>query len=141
MLPTSQDSAEGENGQNQSQNTEPSTPDAVMPVPVILEPDSNSSAQNLLQPLFEYAQAIVQAIMMTTEPVDTRNIGYELLKLLEEAHVHNAVYARRWARSSGRTALVKYEKALTSMITGLPRDDPQLWELRDQRRQALDYLK
>ena len=53
----------------------------------------------------------------------------------------DAVKTRRWARTAGRGALIKYEKALTSFIVNLPRDDPQLPLLRQQRQLALQHLK
>lgn len=94
-----------------------------------------------ITPLLEHGEMIAQSVLMTTEAPDTRFAGWELVKLLSEAAERDAVTTRRWARSAGRGALIKYEKALTAFIANLPRDDPQLPALREQRQLALDHLK
>lgn len=94
-----------------------------------------------IAPLLEYGELIAQTVLMTTEAPDTRHVGSELVKVLAQAAARDAVTTRRWARSAGREALIKYEKALTSFIANLPKEDPQLPQLREQRQQALDYLK
>jgi hypothetical protein len=106
------------------------------------KPGSASAVRkDSIAPLLEYGELIAQTVMMTTEAPDTRHVGSELVKVLAEAAARDAVTTRRWARSAGREALIKYEKALTSFIANLPKDDPQLPQLREQRQQALDYLK
>ncbi len=94
-----------------------------------------------MEPLIEYGEMFAQAVMLTTEPTDTRNLGWELLKILDGAAGLDATLTRRWARSAGRAALVKYEKALTVSIASLPRDDSDLLQLREQRQRALNSLK
>jgi hypothetical protein len=92
-------------------------------------------------PLLEHGVLIAQTVLMTTEAPDTRHVGWELVKVLSEAAARDAITTRRWARSAGRGALIKYEKALTTLIANLPRDDPQLPRLREQRQLALNHLK
>lgn len=91
--------------------------------------------------LIEYAETIAQAILMSTEPASTRALGLELVRQIEQALRHDELRTRRWARSAGRDALVKYEKALSVLITNLPQNDSQLPLLREQRQHALDLLK
>ncbi len=109
----------------------------VASTPTLPSPEARTALQRLL----EYGELVAQTILLTTEPPDTRNAGLELLKTLDEATTYDQATTRRWARSVGRAALVKYEKALTIAIANLPYDDPQLPELREQRQRALDYLK
>jgi hypothetical protein len=104
--------------------------------------DSQSSgATDSIAPLLEHGESIAQTVLMTTEAPDTRHAGRELVQLLCEAAARDAVTTRRWARSAGRGALIKYEKALTTFIANLPRDDPQLPRLREQRQLVLDHLR
>ncbi len=112
-----------------------------VPAAALAPPPPDTVSQTDLQRLLEYGELVAQTILLTTEPPDTRNAGLELLKALDDATIHDQVTTRRWARSVGRSALVKFEKALTILISNLPYDDPQLPELREQRRRALDYLK
>lgn len=100
-------------------------------------PDAGTS----VAPLLEHGDLIAQTVLMTTEAPETRDAGLALVKLLSEAAARDAVATRRWARSAGRGALIKYEKALTTCIAYLPRDDPQLPFLREQRQLALEHLK
>ncbi len=103
--------------------------------------NGQASAMSLAEPLLAYGEAIADAVVMTMEPQDTRNIGVELLRILDQALEQDPAETQRWARESGRTALVKYGKALTSLIAYLPRGDPQLSELLELRRRALEYLR
>jgi hypothetical protein len=64
-----------------------------------------------------------------------------LVARVEQAIRRDEPTARRWARSAGRDALVKYERALTLLIANLPQADPQLPLLRDQRQKALALFK
>ncbi len=91
--------------------------------------------------LLKYSESMAQAVIMTTDPADTRNLGVELVRALERARENDATRTRRWATSGGRSALVKYEKALTQLITNLPQNDPQISALREQRQRALNLLK
>jgi len=91
--------------------------------------------------LLKYSESMAQAVVMTTDPADTRNLGVELVRTLERAREDDATRTRRWATSAGRSALVKYEKALTQLIINLPQNDPQIGMLREQRQRALDLLK
>ncbi len=111
---------------------QPAPPDA---------PRMSGAAQEAVQKLLDYGELIAQTILLTTEVPDTRNAGQELLGTLDRAAAQDRATTRRWARSIGRAALIKYEKALTTVIANLPHDDPGLTELRDQRQRALDYLK
>ena len=95
----------------------------------------------LADPILEYGETVAHAVLMTTDPTATRSAGVELIYLLERARRHDATRTRRWAASAGRGALLKYEKALTLMITNLPQNDPQLTALREQRQRALDFFK
>lgn len=95
----------------------------------------------LAGPLLEYAATIAQAVMMSVEPSATRTLGLELVHQIEQALRHDEMRARRWARSAGRDALVKYERALTTLITNLHHNDAQLGLLRDQRQRALELMK
>lgn len=99
------------------------------------------AAPAMVEPLLEYGQAIAQSVVMTTEPMDTRSIGTQLMRILDQASQYDELVTRRWARTAGRNALLKYEKALTALITSLPFSDPQLQSLREQRRRALDWFK
>ncbi len=110
------------------------------PPPEAVEPSFETEFASLAT-LLEYGELFAQTVMMTTEPPDTRNIGLELLKILDQAAAQDAIQTRRWARTRGRSALVKYEKALTSSIVSLPRGDPSLHDLREQRAHALQFLK
>lgn len=105
----------------------------------ITNPSPN--AARMVEPLLEYGQAIAQSVVMTTEPMDTRSIGSQLIRILDQAYLYDELVTRRWARTAGRNALLKYEKALTALITSLPFSDPQLQSLREQRRLALDWFK
>lgn len=96
---------------------------------------------DLAGPLLDYAETIAQAVIMSIEPSATRTLGLELVHQIEQALRHDETRARRWARSAGRDALVKYEKALTILITNLPQNDPQLATLREQRQHALNLFK
>ncbi len=118
-------------------NPVPAEAQASPPNPPSPSPESRAAIQRLL----EYGELVAQTILLTTEAPDTRNAGLELLKTLDEACVHDQATTRRWTRSVGRSALFKLEKALTIIIANLPFDDPQLPDLREQRRRALDYLK
>lgn len=95
----------------------------------------------LAGPLLDYAETLAHALIMAIEPSATRTLGLELVHQLEQALRHDEMRARRWARSVGRDALVKYEKALSTLITNSPQNDPQLAALREQRQRALDLLK
>jgi hypothetical protein len=101
----------------------------------------DNSHPELADPILEYGETVAHAVVMTTDPAATRSAGLELVQLLERARRHDALRTRRWATSAGRGALVKYEKALTVMITNLPQNDPQLSSLREQRQRALDFFK
>jgi hypothetical protein len=107
-----------------------------------IDPGSRSpSPDDSIAPLLEHGKLIVRTVLMATEEPETRAAGLELVKLLDEAAGRDAVKTRRWARSAGRGALIKYDKALTSLIANLPRDDPQLPFLLEQRQMALYHLK
>lgn len=95
----------------------------------------------LAGPLLEHADTIAHAVILTTEPAATRALGLDLVHHIESALRHDETRTRRWARSAGRDALVKYEKALTMLITNSPQHDPQLTPLREARQRALDLLK
>jgi hypothetical protein len=95
----------------------------------------------LVVPLLEQAETVVRRVLFTTEPSDTRQSGLELVALLEQAARHDETQTRRWARTAGRQALVKFEKALTNYITGLPQTDPAVAPLREQRQRALNLLR
>jgi hypothetical protein len=114
--------------------------------PSATAPDAKPGSQSAtrkdsIAPLLEYGELIAQTVLMTIEAPDTRHVGSELVKVLGEAAGRDAVTTRRWARSAGREALIKYEKAISTFIVNLPHDDPQLPQLREQRQQALDYLR
>jgi hypothetical protein len=96
---------------------------------------------DLAGPLLREAEIIAHSVIMSTEPGDTRQLGLALVQKVEQAIQDDETRARRWARSGGRDALVKYEKTLTILITNLPQDDSQLTTLREQRQRALDVLK
>ena len=110
--------------------------------PATAKPGSQSAgATTSIAPLLEQSELIAQTVLMTTEGPDTRQAGLDLVKVLSQAAARDAVTTRRWARSAGRGALIKYEKALTTFIANLPRDDPQLPLLREQRLLVLEHLK
>lgn len=111
-----------------------------IPQPATASPNPSDRAE-VIQPLLEYAESIAQAVLLTTESSDTRQVGPELVRVLGQALRHEPVMTRRWARSAGRAALIKYEKALSSYISNLPQNDPHLAELREQRHSTLDLLK
>lgn len=95
----------------------------------------------LAQIFLDAAAILAQATIMTTEPLRTRVVGAELVRLLERAQQYDAILARRWASSAGRAALVKHEKALTQLLINMPQQDPQISYLREQRQRALDLFK
>lgn len=109
--------------------------------PVAANPTEIPMRPELAGPLLEYAETITQAVMMSVEPSATRTLGLELVHQIEQAMRHDEMRARRWARSAGRDALVKYERALTMLITNLPQNDSQVVPLREQRQRALDLMK
>jgi hypothetical protein len=112
-----------------------------MPAPAESPPNEIPTRPELAGPLLEYAETIAQAVMMSIEPSAIRTLGLELVHQIELAVRHDAVRVRRWARSAGRDALVKYERALTTLIANLPQNDAQLALLREQRQRALDLMK
>jgi hypothetical protein len=112
-------------------------PAAVAPV----EPSASPDSADPLQSLLDYGEQIAQTVLLTLETPDTQLVGGELLKTLDQAATHDPSQTRRWVRSVGRSALIKYEKALTASIANLPRDDPLLPALREQRQRALNYLR
>lgn len=123
-------------------------PPAVEPAPPVpatpaltTAPPAPPPNPELAQILVAAANVIAQAIIMTMEPLQTRRAGAELVHLLERAQSCDAVLTRRWANTTGRAALVKYEKALTQLLTNMPQQDPQISLLREQRRQALDLFR
>jgi hypothetical protein len=95
----------------------------------------------LAVPLLEHGDVLARELIMTTEPGNTRALGLEIVHMLDQANSYDATAARRWARSAGHDALVKYERTLSILITNLPQSDPQLTELRNQRQRALAFLK
>ena len=97
--------------------------------------------RELADPLLEYAETIAQAVMMSVEPSATRTLGFELANQIESALRHDETRTRRWARSAGRDALVKYEKGLSILITNLPQNDTQLPALRQERQRVLALFK
>lgn len=104
-------------------------------------PAATPPPPDLTGPLLERADAMAQAIILSIEPTATRVLGPELVNMVEQAHRQDERRARRWARTAGRDALVKYEKTLTLLITNLPQNDPQLVALREARQRALDLFK
>lgn len=104
-------------------------------------PGPTPNHPELAGPLLEHAETIAHAVIMTTEPAATRSLGLDLVHQIESALRHDETRTRRWARSAGRDALVKYEKTLTTLITNSPQHDPQLTPLREARQRALDLLK
>lgn len=104
-------------------------------------PSEIPARPELASPLLEYAESVAQAVQLSIEPNSTRALGAELVHYIEQAMRHDEIRARRWARSAGRDALVKYEKALTTLITNLPQNDSQLASLREARQRALDVFK
>lgn len=101
----------------------------------------SAPAANPIAPVLEHSGIVAQMVLLTTEAPETRRVGQELVSVLTEAAARDPVATRRWARSAGRGALIKYEKALTSFIANLPRDDPQLPLLREQRQLILQHLR
>jgi hypothetical protein len=91
--------------------------------------------------ILDESGALARELMLSIQPEETHLLGAALLGRLDEAAARDAVAVRRWARSAGRDALLKYEKALTATIASLPRDDSQLEGLRAQRHRALSYLR
>lgn len=104
-------------------------------------PEAPRAHPELVGPLLEYAESIAQAVIMSIEPSATRTLGFELVNQIELALRHDETRTRRWARSAGRDALVKYEKGLSTLLTNLPQNDPQLPTLREERQRALGLLK
>ncbi len=96
---------------------------------------------DLAGPLLSYAETLAKAVLMSVEPVATRTLGLELVQVIEQAMRHDEMRARRWAHSGGRDALVKYERALSTLITNLPQNDPQLPTLREARQRALQLFR
>lgn len=88
-------------------------------------------------PYLESAEKTAHAVNGAVEPNVIRALGAKLVDELEHALNYDEIRTRRWARSIGRDALVKYERALTNLISTLPQDDSQLAALREQRRRAL----
>lgn len=113
---------------------------SAVPLPPAGPPEA-ASADERIGPLLAYMEMMAQAVIMTTDPADTRKVGQELVHMLERALGYDERQARRWARSVGRQALLKYEKALSAYISGLPQHDRQLPTLRAQRQRALDLLR
>ncbi len=95
----------------------------------------------LAVPLLEHGDVVARELMLTTEPSETRALGLEIVHLLDQATDYDPTAARRWARSAGHDALVKYERTVSILITNLPQSDPQLTGLRSQRQRALAFLK
>lgn len=92
-------------------------------------------------PLLARIEPLAREVLLSTDPTETRALGLELVAQLEAAAAYDALAAHRWAQSAGRDALVKYERAVTMLITNLPQSDPQLDTLRAQRRRALALLR
>lgn len=118
-------------------------PPAETAAPLSPAADASTPAANpgLAKLLLDAANLLAHAIVMSTEPLETRAVGVELVHLLERAQSYDTVLTRRWASSAGRAALVKYEKALTQLLTNMPLHDPQIALLREQRQRALDLFK
>lgn len=108
------------------------SPEAGVEIPI--QPD-------LAGPLLSYAEALAKSVMLSVEPTATRALGLELVQVIEQAMRHDNVRARRWAHSGGKDALVKYEKTLSTLLSNLPQQDPQLGPLRQARQRALALLK
>lgn len=104
-------------------------------------PQAPKTHPELADPLLEYAETIAQAVMMSVEPSATRTLGFELANQIEQALRHDETRTRRWARSAGRDALIKYEKGLSNLITNLPQNDSQLPTLRHERQRVLALFK
>ncbi|MGB8646775.1 MAG: hypothetical protein WCF84_16160 [Anaerolineae bacterium] len=94
-----------------------------------------------IEPLMEQAEAIMEALLLTKDLPGTREKGRDLLRVLDDAAMRDMSTTRQWARTVAREALLQFEKALTAAIAGLPQDDPQLAQLREQRHRALSYLR
>lgn len=115
--------------------------------PAIQAPDvsaaatENAARPHLASPILEYAETIVQAVMMSIDPSATRTLGSELVNQILQAREHDKILTRRWASSAGRDALVKYEKGLSTLITNLPQNDPQLSALRQERQRVLELFR
>jgi thioredoxin-like negative regulator of GroEL len=106
------------------------------------EPNSSTAPHpELAAPLLEHAETLARELLMSTDPQAARRLGLELVSRIEQAMRHDEISARRWAHSAGRDALVKYERALTLLITNLLQTDPQLPLLRKQRQKALALFK
>jgi hypothetical protein len=102
--------------------------------------EQNHAPGDEIEPLLEWGERLGRTLMMTVEPGDTRQVGAELLRVLDRATWRDPVRARRWARSCGREPLWKFEKVLSGTISSLSRDDPDLAELRVLRQRALGFL-
>ncbi|MCG3139661.1 MAG: hypothetical protein HDKAJFGB_00555 [Anaerolineae bacterium] len=121
---------------------QPETPAAPSAAPAAPQPETPAASQpELAQLLLDAANLFVHATIMTMEPLETRAFGAELVHLVERARHYDALRAHRWANTTGRAALVKYEKALTQLLTNMPHQDPQVLGLREQRQRALDLFK
>ncbi len=94
-----------------------------------------------VEPLLEAGEALAVRVVQCTDPLETRELGCDLLRLLDEAAASDLAETRRWARANGRDALLRFEQVLTAVIANLPRDNPQLAQLREQRHRALSYLR
>lgn len=102
---------------------------------------SEAKRRELAGALLEQAADVARRVVLSAEPNGTRRLGLELTQTLEKARGCDAVATRRWTMSAGRGALVKYEKALTTLIANLPGNDPQLGPAREQRARALELFK
>jgi len=123
----------------------PAPAETLTPVPAA-SPDSAPVEQGaahpeLAAPLLEGAEPLAREVLLSTDPNDTRSLGLTLVEQLEAAAAYDDVATHRWSQSAGRDALVKYERAVTMLITNLPQTDPQLDTLRGQRRRALALLR
>jgi hypothetical protein len=108
---------------------------------VVADSTSEDADSAAFDALLEDGAALAQKLMLTMDHSDTHRVGLDLIKILERAIEQDDVNTRRWARTAGRGALVKYEKALSNIVAGLTRDDPQLALLLEQRQRALAYLR
>jgi hypothetical protein len=118
-------------------------PPAETTAPLSPAADTSTPATNpaLAQLLLDAAKLLAHATVMSSAALETRAVGMELVYLLERAQTHDVVLTRRWTSSAGHAALVKYEKALTQLLTNMPLHDPQIALLREQRQRALDLFK
>ena len=113
----------------------------VGPPEAAVAPKPAPTRSELAVPLLAHAETVAHALIMASEPAQVRSLGLDLVNVVELAMQQDETAARRWCKSAGRDALVKYEHALTTLITNLPHDDAQLATLRAQRQRALDLLK